>query len=1670
MFDFHLISNLFKKKKVERDYNIMFHFYGVPKEIAENYSEYIEKNKKILKTKEQINFLDEIISFFKKGGRGDYAGYLEGKLNEKFPNKEIITVDELFPKEIHPVFKLLLGDELKEKFLEAVYNQIKYPYTKGYYRRPIRSQDIRSHLSSIKYLLELFMFYKASATHLEAHIKGELDYSVDYKDWLAVEIDNNNQKIIDLIKEIILGDNNVAKVSYEMIRGIVRSSNEKLHKLLGELLLAAKLQEGIRQSICESMDSGTIEAFKYLFNIVDSENLIRFSSVKRAVGTWTGIGEENGDRITKKEMILIKNALESIEFREKLLTSKDNVELYMGLWAVGFYNVLDATKVIENIIDNGERHQKLLVSYYLIHTQENHIQNRIANKIFIEYHDDYEVLACFNDCYLNEISNYNFELIEKDIIKYFESKEEANKHFNNLISIIDNMDKKVLTYNPCIFPWHEEKLKKEDVARKLCYIAMLLKEDKIDSACEYFDNIDPWSRDRFVKKLLDEPSTNKQKDTLVSMLSNRSEGTRHVAFKIADKMNLVNEYYMEIENMLRLKAGDLRSNVINLLIKQNDDALFETISRLIAEKNASKRLGALDIILKLLDDENRQSLFEKSRELVKDINEPISSEEILIKQIFGSDDKDENSMENGFGIYNNEYMADFYKKFEISKTDANIKWIFTLKEKDYLDIFEKLNNLYKENEDREYTTRYGEQTMLSSGLTSIRYTAYNKEKLNDYPFPELWTEFYKKEIKDFETLYQLYMMLQVGIYDKEEDTNKLMVFWDNFVGISLSKIKKKVFDLEYKYYITRIVEVLYREYKDKSYTFKTSVSIYSKLVSQYTLEDMTMRRKRYSWSKDHDETELVSILHDSWFRTLNKELECLSDDKDFMISFSLRYKLYDIFNFNAKKDDLHEDTNLIDLLEFSRAIKLGIIEKDELYKEVFERNKLLRSVDFISSILTGDFKRFNIDENKINKEDLNILNKNGNIIIQKIVDVELNRGDTPTIFSKVISRIKSVKGLENMVQILLALNTEKLDRSSYSGDTKKSTLSHLLHVSSPNKEDDAKKLKKLIKDKNISKERLVEVAMYSHKWIDMIQEYLGWKGFSSGCYYFMAHMSNVNEKQSALFAKFTPIAIEDLSLGAFDISWFKSAYKELGKKKFEVLYDAAKYISDGTKHSRARMFADAVNGKIKIKQAEEKIIDKRNKDLVMSYGLIPLGKNREKALLTRYKFLQNFLKESKQFGAQRRASEAKAVSISMENLARNAGFSDVTRLTLNMEASLMKEMKPYFNPHDIEGTLVNIEVDESGQSKIIAVKGDKILKSIPAKLKKHKYILTLKDIHKNLKEQHSRSKKMLEQSMEDEVLFYPSEIENLMINPVTKPLMEFLVLKLDNTFGFYRDGKLLCADGAEVELSEGSTIRIAHCFDLYNSGKWSDYQKYLFDNGIKQPFKQVFRELYVKTSEEKEKLNSRRYAGHQIQPKKTVAVLKNRRWVVDNEEGLQKVYYNENIIARIYALADWFSPSDIESPTLEWVEFSDRKTFKPIKIDEIPDIVFSEVMRDVDLAVSVAYVGGVDPETSHSTIEMRKAIGKLSAKLFKLDNIAFNESHAMIEGSLGNYTVHLGSGVIHQRAGAQINVLPVHSQHRGRLFLPFVDEDPKTAEILSKILLFAEDKKIKDPFILEQIK
>ena len=600
--------------------------------------------------------------------------------------------------------------------------------------------------------------------------------------------------------------------------------------------------------------------------------------------------------------------------------------------------------------------------------------------------------------------------------------------------------------------------------------------------------------------------------------------------------------------------------------------------------------------------------------------------------------------------------------------------------------------------------------------------------------------------------------------------------------------------------------------------------------------------------------------------------------------------------------------------------------------------------------------------------------------------------------------------------------------------------------------------------------------MFSPSWIPLVDKILKWKGFVSGCYYFLAHMRYADKKLAATFAKYTPISIEDLRDGAFDLDWFKSCYKQLGKERFAILYDAAKYISEGNAHTRARKYADATNGLFSADEVKAQIIEKRNKDLLMAYGLIPLSKSgkitktAQKEMLKRYIFIQQFHKESKKFGSQRQSSENLACKIALNNLARNAHFSDTFRFILNMETQLIKNQQQYFEPKELENISIYLQVDEYGKTSIICQKQNKQLKSVPSKIKKEPYYLALKQAKNEFIDQYRRSKIMFEQAMENSTLFLADEITLLNQNPILKPLLQNLVFIHDNDIGYFQNNSLISPTKDIIKLNADDKIRIAHPIDLYKSNLWHIYQQDLFTRQIKQPFKQIFRELYLKIDDELNSAQSHRYDGYQIQPQKTQAVLKTRNWIASYYEGLQKVYYQENIIATIYAAVDWFTPADIEAPILEYVSFYDRKTFKDILIKDIPDIVFSEVMRDVDLAISIAHVGGVDPETSHSTIQMRKAILEFTLPLFKLNNVSLNDNFAIIKGNLADYSIHLGSGLVHQMAGAEIAISVVPSQHRGRLFLPFVDEDPKTAEIITKVLLFAKDNDIKDPFILNQIK
>ena len=1716
----------------------MLSFYN--QELQTRAKEFIEKIKNDSKKldKENQKFVQDIFTHGDTKYYYSYGGFLIKNKIQELETKKDVKFNDIFPKNIYPALKLLMGEKFFKIFIEISKNITKYPFSSEYYRRMVRSKSYFNYINLLFNLLGNFVNLYFLNIDVITIVKREYEkgvYSIDNPYYIAYEIDNGNQELIGLIKGALGSQKSEIDLTYNNMKAIFISNNKELIELTGKLLLAAKLQEGVRQQICENMDSGLQENFEYMFKIIYDNNLIRFSSVKRALATWTGLASEGGDisKIGKKELEIINKLIDNPDYENELLKSDDNIEVYLGLWNKSTRDIKNSVEALEKLLKSSKYHIKLLISYYLHIIENKKYQREIAKKVIKEYSKDNKNIIEILACYLNFVINYGSasnlkQNIEKGGIEpktYFKDKNEAIEFFDILENALNLMDGKEKLFEPCIFPWFSQSISTNTITTAMALITVFYPDDILKNRMmKYLKEINTWNRHYYLEILFEKPSNKEEKDFVISMLSDRTY-TGVFAYEIVKDNNLIKEYPREIEDLLRLKSGDRRKKLIDLLMSQDKKALLLSIDNLISAKNENKRLAALDILNQT--NSNQKPLYDKKevKNLIAKISKPTDAEKILIENL--SDKKKKESEDTLSKLYNTEYDLELaYEIKEVSKLSKTIKKnkkgeyiientfnpkkIFSKTADELFEIIKKLSELYIKNENYEYMSFYNKEYVLlrdrfhiTKDVSNVPYR--DREQLTNYPLEDVWREFYKKEIKDFSVLWQINVALSVDYdngYNKATEKGYQDLYQKVF-GIDITELKKKLKKANLKYVYTidlysgpvlKILDMLFTEYskENKRYLFEIGKVCTSSALENIEIKDVIEKREKYNNDPYYSVAmfNLNSGLYTLFAKSIIDYLDFYTDEKSFIESFILRYKLDKKINKyideKLKSCEISGGTKSLGLRNYAIAVNLKIAEKDLIYKNILElnneaedENRVIFSNldtymnDYRSIVDKKENKRLSTLNQFMLTKALEIIYNEGIKILDYLVKNELKRGDSPTIYSKSLNRIYRIEGIEYLVQILQALGKETLDRASYywgGNDTKKSVLSHLLKTCYPSEKDNSKELAKKLKGTDITEQRLIEVAMYASQWLEIIESYLGWKGLVSGCYYFQAHMSDVDKNKEGLIAKYTPISIDDLRDGAFDIDWFKSAYKELGEKKFEMLYDSAKYISDGAKHSRARMFADAVNGKLNLKETEKKIEDKRNKDLVASYSLIPLLKDKQKDTLHRYQFLQKFLKESKKFGAQRRASEAKAINISLENLSRNMGYSDVTRLIWNMETALINEMKEYFEPKKLDDVDVYIKIDDLGQSEIIYEKAGKELKSLPTKLKKDKYIEAIKEVHKNLKEQYRRSRKMLEEAMEDGTEFYGYEIENLMTNPVIAPILKSLVFKMGNDLGYYVDKKLKSAKKKSVAIKDNSLLKIAHCFDLFESGEWATYQKDIYDRELKQPFKQVFRELYVKTVDEKGRDKSLRYAGHQVQPSKTVALLKTRRWIIDGQEGLEKVYYKENIIAKIFALADWFSPADIEAPTLEEVQFFDRKTFKPILIDEVPDLIFTEVMRDIDLVVSVAHVGDVDPEASHSTIEMRKAIVEFNCKLFKLKNVTFTENHALIKGERAEYSIHLGSGLIHQKAGSAINVLPVHSQHRGRVFLPFIDDDPKTAEIMAKVLLFAQDDKIKDVFILEQIK
>ena len=677
--------------------------------------------------------------------------------------------------------------------------------------------------------------------------------------------------------------------------------------------------------------------------------------------------------------------------------------------------------------------------------------------------------------------------------------------------------------------------------------------------------------------------------------------------------------------------------------------------------------------------------------------------------------------------------------------------------------------------------------------------------------------------------------------------------------------------------------------------------------------------------------------------------------------------------------------------------------------------------------------------------------------------------------------------MDVLVRLVRALGAEPFVRGwSYDGESRQVVFSRLIRATMPRPDDTPIAFAAAARAAAIPERRLVELGSFAPQWADHVEAAVGWPGLASAIWWMHAHTKDpswlvgneVREAWAAAIAERTPLDAADLVEGAVDVAWFATVHEALGPAHWKVIDGAAKYSSTGGGHTRAQLFADAMRGSATEESIRARLEQKRHQDSARALGLVPLPAEpaRDEAVLARYRVLQEYIRTSRQFGSSRQASEKRAAEIGLQNLARTAGYADPIRLGWAMEARGVADLADGPLTASVGDVDVSLAIDDRGEPDLVVRRGDAVLKTVPTDAKKSKEVSALRSRATELRRQSSRIRRSLEAAMVRGDAFSGSELVDLARHPLLAPQLRRLVLLGDGIAGYpIADGRaLLDQAGHEQAIGASEVLRIAHPVDLLAAGAeaWHEWQRDAFRREIVQPFKQVFRELYPPTAQElADGTFSRRYAGHQVGPRQALALLGGRGWVMRPEEGVRRTFHDLRLSAELWFLESFLSPAEVEGLTLEAVRFTrstgDREL---VAVGDVPPRAFSEVMRDLDLVVSVAHAGGVDPEASASTVEMRSTLVEETCRLLEVPNVRIDGPRAVIDGSLAEYSVHLGSAVAHRRPGGALFIVPIHSQQRGRLFLPFADDDPKTAEVLAKVLLLARDKDIRDPSILDQIR
>ncbi|WP_200892473.1 DUF5724 domain-containing protein [Aliterella atlantica] len=1396
------------------------------------------------------------------------------------------------------------------------------------------------------------------------------------------------------------------------------------------LLLAAQRQEGLRQTILETIDEAHPDAFRRMIRLLVDNDLTRFSATIRAVDVWFGFGWESlNNRLIKEILEQVLLLLDDPEKQTAALNSDSAQTVYLALWTIGFNDAILAISSANQLLKDSIVERRFVTAHLLSQLGLTEAQNALIPALEDE---DLRLVALA----LNVLKNSNIK--ETDL-------------FERLEKIVYKFPSQTKTLEPLVWSWMTREVNRETIASAL---VNNLGSRSPKRLIPYISICAAYARSTIAERLAKfQPWDAEIRQTLFSLIGDNTSWVRSRVLGYLSDCSITPAEAIELEGLLTRKSADLRRGLLQLLLNQADIDAIASAKRLL-DATILQRQAGLELLCQLVA-KNRSVT--ECRTLAQAYQKQRQKQTATEKQLLDTvlaDSQEVLTFDNALGLLD-PTQCTAPKLGEVSQA----RLFVTPKAQALLAALDELVHSHRQTAIVIPSGQGTQEQLLGNmrwGFPHPNITQPLEDDIKRLPSREVWETWWHEnssQLRDddgFELLRALAALTNSN-YSHFKDAS----WWQN----AQQNLFANTDNLRYPHIVLGICRWLIRLYPVPMAAVDFLLDAVTASCEFVPQEVLVLETKSYWDDWRYRDSVLSWLSLTRYYRSLFASAWNNAQQKRFwQLLRWLDKPLPQARRYRPPLEDV--------LLAFDA----GVATEADLIDQI-----LGSGIDSY-----GDLGRITGRKLPPNLAAYPILQAIGDRIRQRIIEIELKRGDLPTVASTAALALRSLPGIYNLIALLQAFSKSKLVRGwSYDTNGKARVFSHLIRVSFPQDGETPQDFAIQVKAANIEQQQLIELAIYAPQWANYVETALKWRSFAQAVWWIHAHTKDSNwqvEQEiraawNAQISEYTPLTGQDLLNGAVDIDWFARVYQGLKAERWQELDKAAQYASGGGGHKRAQLFADAMLGKVEKAELVNRVTQKRNQDALRSLGLLPLakGKKRDRDLLERYQIIQEFLRTSRQFGSQRQASEKLAVNIALENLARNAGYADPMRLQWAMEAQAVADLVKQPQTVAIDDVVVSLAI-ASGEPKITVTKNSKPLKAIPAKYKKERRLVELQERKQDITRQASRMRISLEQAMCRGDSFTSDELQQLCNHPVLAPMLEQLVFIGEGAIGYPVE------QGRSLQLHDGTIIpvkdvmRLAHPYDLLGTNQWHLWQQECFQTQRQQPFKQVFRELYVLTTTERsDRTVSHRYAGHQVNPRQALALLGQRGWVSHPEEGVRRTFHEADISVWLTFVNGYFSPTEVEGLTLEGLVFTRRGEWKHIELFQVPPLIFSEVMRDLDLVVSVAHQGGVDPEATASTVEMRSSLIRETCRLLQITNVKIESSHALIEGHLGTYSVHLGSAVVHRQPGGSLCIVPIHSQHRGRIFLPFADNDPKTAEVVSKVLLLARDRDIKDPTILEQI-